>query len=274
MSILNRLTALAACTALLHCAPDRMAGGAGAGNPPLAEVSLSLKAGSADPTSFAKPATSVLRNPDGTFTIQDSSGADFTLTGIEARLKGFDFNLPESLSCAGVTVLPCREGELSLLGPFTVDLMTGKSVPSLDLFKVPAGVYVKISLNLIAQDPPEGSTAEDTTRNLILTGRLGAAGQGGQAFEMALNLRDGLDFSDPLGLRLGADSLNTVRLLLSVDGWFRDVDAAACVTSAARDSTGTVRLGGDDFCGGAGLKIRNSIEASGEVDHKESSAGP
>lgn len=252
--------AVTACLALTQCGNPRVAGGAGAGNPPLAEVMLDLRANSDAP--LAKSVTSVVRNPDGTLTIADSLGAAVTLTGLQARVKSISFPLPDSLTCPEVEDLPCAENERTLAGPFVIDLLTGTSVPDIGRFRIPAGLYRKIDIKL--SEPNDTATSQEPD-GLIVTGRLGAAGAGGKAFVISLGV-EALDFDNPEGLLLSADTVNTVALSLTADAWFKDVALSACVESTAADSTGVARLQGDEFCGGAGARLRNGIEASGDIE--------
>ena len=254
--------------AIVGCGQERLAGGIGVGNPPLADVSLALKAKSVSPIANAKTSAAALTNPDGTFTIGDSLGTSIILDSIIARVDGIDFTLPDSLHCADVPGLPCIDAETAVKGPFSVDLMRGISHPPIGRFKLPAGVYKKIGFELISGDSASEDTWDSLTQNIVVWGRVGTSGK---RFVARLNLLEGMDFANPGGIGIRADTLNSIQLGLNVDGWFLDTDMQACVdgSPATADSAGITRLQGDGFCAGTGKRLRKNIEFSGGLDHDQ-----
>lgn len=267
----TRFFALMAAAAMLHCT-DRIAGGTGVGNPPLAEVSLDVKAGSASGAAIAKASAGLQRNPDGSFTIRDSAGLPVTLLAIEALVQGIDFALPDSVDCARFKGIDCMDGESSVIGPFTVDLMSGKSQPPLTKIKLPAGLYRKIGFELISSGD-SGETWDSAAQNIVIRGKLGTDSGAGRAFAVRLNLKEGLDFPHPTGIQIRADTLNNILLGLNVDGWLGGTELTKCVEAMPVDSSGSVLLQGDAFCGGVGKVIRRNIEGSGGLD-QEWQSGP
>jgi hypothetical protein len=270
---------------LAHCGPDKVAGGAGAGNPPLAEVTLAFKASSLADTALpkgsggalSKASSIVIRNPDGTFTIRDSSGSGLTLTSIDVLVRRIDFSLPDSLDCGDAKGTVCDSGEVSVKGSFAMDLMTGTSMPALSRFQLPAGLYKKVGLELNESPTESGRSGtgkrgeEAFSANMIIKG--GTDGTLGpvRLFALKLNLREGLDFEKPDGFTITAASSNMVLMQLAVDNWLQGVKLASCLDTLAvpPDSSGRWNLEGDDFCAGDGLRIRRNIEASGDIDNGE-----
>ncbi len=260
------------CLLLTQCAPDRVAGGAGAGNPPLADVTLAFKAGSAGDTVLRKASTGVVRNPDGTFTVRDSGGAALILTAITVQVEKIDFELPTGISCAQATGVACDSDEVSIKGAFAMDLIVGSSVPPVSRFRLPEGVYRKVGLGLVEQESESshgsegGDTGSAAAPNMIIRGHTDSAAGPVRSFSLQLNLSEGLDFDNPSGLKIKADSLNSVVLQLAVDHWFAGVELARCLDSASvPDTTGVLVLKGDGTCGGSVLRIRRNIEASGDL---------
>ena len=258
----------AAILALVGCGPDRLAGGVGVGNPPLAEVSLALKAKSSSSVAIAKTSAIALTNPDGTLTVGDSLGNPITLDSIIARVDGIDFTLPDSVRCSDVSSLPCIDGETAVRGPFLVDLMRGISHPPIERFKLPAGTYKKIGFELISSDSASEETWDSVAQNVVVWGRMGTSGK---RFVARLNLLEGMDFENPGGLSIRADTLNFIQLGLNVDGWFHGADMQACVdgSPATADSAGITRLQGDGFCAGTGKRLRKNIEFPGGFGHSQ-----
>ena len=266
----------------IQCGPDRVAGGAGAGNPPLADVALTFKAGSAAAPAapLAKSAVLLIRNPDGTFTLQDSGGASLVLTAIQVNVEKIDFDLPEGLTCKQAKGVACDSDEVEVEGAFAMELITGKSDPPIGKIRLPEGVYKKVGLSLEAVDADSvhsgasGDSGKAESPNLVIAGHTDSSSGPVRSFSMRLTLREGLDFENAAGLRIKADSLNGILLALSVDHWFDGVELSKCVESAVPDSAGLRILGGDSFCGGAGARIRRNIEASTEFEDDHEGEGP
>ncbi len=259
------------CISFFQCIPERVAGGAGAGNPPLGEVTLALKAKSSGPRILPKSTASGLIALDSGFVIRDSAGAVLSLDSIVSRVEGIDFALPDSLDCPIFSGLPCKDGETTLEGPFDLDLLRGISHPALNVFKIPAGLYRKIGFKLIANKQDSLTDWDSTSQNIVLWGRMGALGSAGQRFVIRINLTEGLDFGDPVGVRIKSDTLNNILLGLNVDDWFQGTDMQACMAAspAGSDSAGIVRLQGDGFCSGTGIRVRRNIEASGGINYED-----
>ncbi len=254
------------CLCMIHCNPDRMAGGAGAGNPPLAEVSLVIKARSTVLGKSSAVRPSAL--PGSGLIAKDSLGATLFLDSILTRVEGIDFTLPDSLDCSGFTELSCVQGEVAIKGPFTVDLLRGLAIPPLVNFRIPAGLYRKIGFEPISMGKDTLGIWDSTTQNIVVWGRLMDSASSPKRFVVRLNLMEGLDFENPGGARVKPDSLNNVLLGLRADGWFHGIDMRACVADpgTGADSAGVARLQGDGFCSGMGAKLRRNIEFSGGFD--------
>jgi hypothetical protein len=266
---------------LACCGPEKLAGGAGAGNPPLAEVTLAFTAKSLADTTLPKSAAGlaknsgvVIRNPDGTFTIHDASGSPLILTAIEADIERIRFELPENVSCKQVPGTVCDSGEVAIKRIFNLDLMTGKATPALDRIQLPEGLYRKAELGLVEGvegHSNSGDGSGSSKPNLVIKGHTDSAQGSVKAFALKLDLSEGLDFEKPDGFRIAADSLNAILIQLSVDNWLQGVELVKCIEAAdpASDSAGVRILSGDGLCGGEGLRIRRNIEASGEIDKGE-----
>lgn len=287
----NVFLRLAALLALLlaQCNLTPFAGGAGAGNPPLADVAVALKANSLMDTPLPKAGKVLGKAPgegtldtNGTFTVRDTSGAAFTLTGIQVSVRRIEFALPDGIDCGKGEGVVCGNGIASVTGLFSMDLMTGKSNPALGRIRLPQGLYksVKLTLDEGAEGHSKGSggsgsTSESTFVNMVIKGHTDSAGGPVGLFALKLDLLDGLVFEKPEGLRIGVDSLNTVLMQLTVDGWLKGVRMQPCLESpdAVPDSSGMRVLTGDVFCGGEGRRIRRNIEGSGEIGLDEDDIG-
>lgn len=268
-----------------------MVGGAGAGNPPQADVTVSFKANSAVPAEKAgtvglagnataglfKTAGIFRKNPDGTFTVQDSLGAMITLSAIEVKVQEIDIGLPSGITCAGVVGLYCKGGDAAVRGPYAMNLMSGAATPSINFIKLPEGIYSSIGLDFLqpAFGPDSALIPGSSRYNMAIRGRVAAPDSASSSFELKLDLSDGLDFQDTAGFRIESTALNNLLLKLDVDGWFAGTDFSSCLNQAKAiaDSAGTIVLEGDGSCDGLGLRIRKNIEASSEVENEEHIGG-
>ena len=269
--------AVAILIGLTGCTYDRLAGGSGAGNPPQADVAISFQANSSVAPALAAAALArtsaassthathgpTVQNPDGTFSVADSAGTPLKLTAISVNVGHFDFTLPAGLTCAQVVDLPCINDEASVNGPYVMDLMSGKAVPSINFIKLPAGLFHNFGF-----DVPQG--AADTGTNMSIRGEAELP-DGKSLFEVRLDLQDGVDFQDSAGVKISAGTINRLVLSMSVDRWFAGVDMRRCLedNSGAVLEGGVRILRGDSACDETGLRIRRSIEASTDVENKE-----
>lgn len=264
---------------LLGACSERLAGGAGAGNPPLAAVTVSLQAGSAPllakRSARTGAAASLAGAADSVLAVPDSAGTVLTLLGIEARVRHLEFDLPQGLSCQGWGGLTCEEGEILVNGPFRADLVNGTTLPEIAPFKLPAGTYTGFGIDFVDGGRNADSSApwDTALQNLAIRGKVGPAGGMGREFQIQLKLQDGLDFENSAGIRIDIPSANKVRLRLRVDRWFRGIDMVRCLDIAPVGPDGAAQLFGDGVCGGAGRRIRANIESSGEVDEEGEGRG-
>ncbi len=264
-----RAAVLALGLVLLRCQPEKVSGGTGAGNPPLAEVALVFRANSLTDSVLRKSAAAVIRNPDGTFEVFDSAGSAIKISSLTIAVRKIDLSLPVGLTCESAPGYTCDSDGISLPGPFVVDLMTGASNPPLEHLRLPEGVYTRVGLEL--SDNESAPAVDTNTPNMEIRGGTDSADGRARPFSVRLNLRDGLDFDGPTGIRITAAALNKLLLQLTVDDWFKTVDLKNCLEasgSTAGDS-GVTLLAGDGFCQGAGLRIRQKIEASGDINEEK-----
>ncbi len=261
--------------ALTGCGLFEVASGTGVGNPPQADVALSLKANTG--AGLAKRSAAVVRNPDGSLTVRDSLGQALTLANIDVLIRKVEFVLPQGVTCSSVRGVACIDTSAWINGPYDVDLMTGAFTPSTNFIKLPAGVYKELKSGL-GVPPGTGAFAGlDTTRpDVIVTGRFGESSDTGRAFKISLHVSDELEFGDSIGVPIHSGALNKLVLTLSVDNWFHGLDMNACLdatTSAANTTTsgvaGTLQWLDDSWCGGSGSIFRKNLTASGDFENQE-----
>ncbi len=255
---------------LVNCGGEKLAGGAGAGNPPSAKVAFVFKASSSPLLPLAKKSSVGLRNPDGTFSLKDSVGSLLTLSTIKIFSKSIELILPDSLSCDEIINLECIDRDVTLKGPYSMDLITGLATPNLRTVELPAGSYKGFKLQFLNEEDNLPSVSLDSVvTNVILKGKIATTGK---AFAINLLVSEDLEFIPLNGTPIKSSLLNNITLSVSIDKWFDGIDMLKCFESkdVQIDSTGTLILQGDKACGGSGQRMRLNIEkAESEVDHQD-----
>ncbi|MDQ3002751.1 MAG: hypothetical protein M3Y08_15995 [Fibrobacterota bacterium] len=257
----------------LHCLPGQVAGGAGAGNPPSpqAEISLSVlayaKSAPAQPKSTASPSRSTV---DALVTV-DSVGSIIALDSIRLSAASIDIDMPPGVSCLAVENFECAENEVSLPGPFEMELVTGTTVPKMNILRLPKGSYTRFGLEPREWNGNAGFPANMDSTNFSLWGSVSAPGKAPIKFALRVYLEDGIDFTNPIGLIAKSDSLNRMVLSLQVNGWFAGTDLVSCLESepAKVDSLGVLRVSGNAVCGGLGKRMSRNVDGSGGLEDED-----
>lgn len=200
-------------------------------------------------------------------TTTDATGATVDLSSASMTIERIDIKLPDGQSCSTLSIsLPAfascdddssddnpssddssdDDDKIRLNGPFTVDLLTGTSTPSLADITLPSGIVREIKVRVAD---------------------LAAAGSvDGAPFSLNLNFHEDIEFHDVSGFEISeAVSLNQVVISFDVSKWLSGVNLASC-------GSGTVKVDdeSDDSCSEIEDEIRDNIEHSGsasEDDH-------
>lgn len=195
------------------------------------------------PTGLAKSTMEV-----DLFSMSDLSGLKFTVK--EARINVKKIKLEtgefEGAGCspaiaasdepegdASGSDLDCpEEEELTLRGPFVVDLLTGLSQPSLDTLSVPARAYKEVEIKLDDARDEDGiaENQDDLIGNtLLVKGTFGLPGQVERPFVMALNFDAEIEIESAGGLALDAAGLSNILISLKLEQWLANLDLQGCL---------------------------------------------
>ncbi len=244
---------------------DRVAGGAGAGNPPLAEVTVALQAKVAPGGPKAKTAAAGTGALDSALAVKDSAGGILILSAIEVRVARIEFTAPDSATC-GKSEENCLEKEFGLKGEFAMDLISGRATPPIGIFRLPAGTYTQIGLTPAATDP--NASPAKPGYNFLVAGKTGGTAPD-RAFTIEISLEEGLDFQDSAGIRIAKDSANNIILALKVDAWFKEMNMGACLDRLLPDSLSAYRLRENGPCAEGLRAFKAGIGQSEEIDHED-----
>ncbi|GEM_PF-7065972 len=191
-------------------------------------------------------------------TLGDSTGTQFNLTEAKVYLERIKLESENGGNAAGCdTVAPvvlkkngdstggkdeneaekeveCKDDqELSIKGPFIVDLLTGLSTPDLGALSVPAGTYTNIKIRLGHGNV--GDTAALDGNTLVAKGTYTVAGMPAQPFSISIRLNEDLKIQSKQTLQLDGATVHTVLVQLMAGDWLNGLDFSRCL--AAQDST-------------------------------------
>lgn len=193
-----------------------------------------------------------------------SSDADSSDDGIEDEVR--------VAACDGAS----GEDEIRFEGPFTVDLLTGLSTPSLDNLAVPPGTYKRVDLRV------DDLQAEDTTQSSELVGHsLIAYGtyttDTATPVRLALKFNEDIRFETPDGFTISETGGTDIVASINSQNWFAGVGAAiaACLTEKEDDALigGVLNFDESDDnateCGEVEELLKESFKNSGDLSHED-----
>lgn len=234
------------------------------------------------------PGASVVKSLDAT----DVGGGTITVGSARAVVKRVELELPDGESCSDVSFelvdCSCNDtssstdvvgssisgdasdiDEIFFSGPFIVDLMTGTSVPPLELI-IPSGVYHELQLKLVPLDPlstmlPAGDIL--LGNSMVIEASYDVAGETTKRFRIILSFDHEIKFESDAGLTISeASPVNGLILGLNVNSWFTGIDIGACFASGAatQDADGVFIIDSsitNDACHFLG-KLKDNVESS------------
>ncbi len=188
----------------------------------------------------------------------DSTGTTFTLTSAVATIESIVLKLPDGTSCDGVDGATCKDGKVTIEGPFSVDLLTGVSTPPIGAIVAPVGHYKRIDITFA--EHADGITFSAA----------GTVPVGGDVvpFELALSFHETARFDGDVEVL--EDTVATTFGELDPKRWFASVPLSEC----ASEGDLPVRSGilviedGAKGCGDVEKAIKDAIKASGSLKLK------
>lgn len=243
----------------------------------------------ASTTGLAKSAAS------GGLIITDASGIQFTLTEALVYVKRIQLESESDLPITGCDslgnkVLPkhgddsaeveteteeCDEGlELSIKGPFIVDLINGTSTPELAPMMVPAGTYNHIKLRL--DHGNVGDTAMLNGSTLVAKGTFTRPDGTVQPVSLNLRFNEDLKIKSKAGIVLDASSIHTILVAVNAGDWLSKLDVAGCLASDSTPAGHEITVSEDSDLGkclDAGRILKDNFRKSCEADEKDEHVG-
>ncbi len=191
---------------------------------------------------------------------------NMTVTAGQACIEEIRLKLPDGLTCDAVGFVKqanvrCEvedeqedgavktEYKIIVEGPFTFDLLTGSSTPSLADVAIPSGVYREIEFRFDAVC----GLGEETT--LTLDGSIKDTSNVDHPFSMALEYDDDLEIESPTDVQVLEGQANGIFANLILNQWFANVDLAGCIED------------GDLVANGGGVVVINKdVNATGACE--------
>ena len=234
------------------------------------------------------------------FTMSDLSGFRFTIQDARINVKKIKLESAEEESGSKACGLlksssegggndsgktgeqECPEdNELTLKGPYVVDLLTGASYPSLDTLSVPVRIYEKIKMKF--DYAKKGSAVLDSTdpligNTLLVRGTYGVPGMPEQPFSLSLKFDEEMEIASAAGMQLNATSLSNIVISLKMDQWLTNLNIKGCLdqTDVMQSLTGGATVFSEESplgkCLDIGKTIKENITKSfdvGEEDEKD-----
>jgi len=160
----------------------------------------------------------------GSVKIADVSGTVFTITEARANVRHIQFDLPDSSQDS--------TRQISLDGPFIVDLIDGVAVPAIGAFEVPADIYKRIDVRLDDTRSEDGLIALSDPlldNTLMISGTFDYNGNPERGFTIILKLNEDVRFENPNGIVIREGETNNVILNLNVGEWLENIDITQCL---------------------------------------------
>lgn len=228
---------------------ERQSGATGAGNP--SPYAMTLQIEGRTPISLNK--TGIEGNP----TIQDSLGTAFTIESAKIHIGRVRIEA-EVDGCSGGD---CEDGWFTAETGWTVDLLSGTSIPFFPVLQILPGVYRKLEIRVEKEDSvqylPEG-VGFDLWLNTIKDGtpiRL----------HVPLSFDAEMKFENLRGVSL--DTGESMVLWFNLSEWLQGVNVDACLAdeSLKEVSADTWEIT-DGSCGDIKSIVKENIQNSGNIE--------
>ena len=185
--------------------------------------------------------------PTGPLETFDRAGNTVTLDVVSAVVRHIELDLPSGQTCDDLSAtftfdppVECQSGEdkIEIVGPFTVDLVSQTSMPSLDALTIPPLTYERVDVRLHDSSAPDGIT-------LTFSGSVDLDGSV-LTFDAALGINEDVRFEAPAGIPV--DGNTSIVAMLDADTVFGQTGLGACAAALADDADHAV-IDAESECG-------------------------
>jgi len=169
-------------------------------------------------------ATQLSKASTPSFSFTDLGGTTFTITEARINVRHIQFDYPEGNSD--------NFNQISLNGPFLIDLITGTSNPEIGAFDVEPGIYKRIDVRLDDAEADDGlvSGNDDLLDNtLVVKGSFDYDGNTNRNFTFILKFNEDIRFEEPGGISINEGETKDIILNLKVDEWLSNINITECL---------------------------------------------
>lgn len=169
-------------------------------------------------------ATQLSKTSTDSFSITDLGGTTFTITEARTNVRHIQFDYPEGSSD--------KANQISLNGPFLINLMTGTSNPEIGAFDVEPGIYKRIDVRLDDTKAIDGlvSSNDDLLDNtMVVKGSFNYASNTNNNFTFILKFNEDVRFEEPSGIYVNEGETKDIILNLKVDEWLSNINITECL---------------------------------------------
>ena len=174
--------------------------------------------------SLGTNATQLSKTLHESFSITDLGGTTFTITEARINVRHIQFDYPEGSSE--------NTNQISLDGPFLIDLMMDTSNPEIGAFDVEPGIYKRIDVRLDDTKAVDGlvSPNDDLMDNtLVIKGSFDYDGNTNRNFTFILKFNEDVRFEEPGGISVSEGDTKDIILNLQVDEWLSNINITECI---------------------------------------------
>ncbi len=175
--------------------------------------------------------------PTSPLSFNDDSGLEFTLDEARINIRRIRLDSHDDDTCASTLAIAsdpsaanCAENdELTLTGPFVMNLLTGHSTPVPDLLSIPAGNYRRLKIRVEDARAEDGVIAshDDLEGHSLLV--KGTYGTDAKPFRLALNFMEDIEVESTDIMELNSGAVMSILVALDVSKWMTGLDIGACL---------------------------------------------
>ncbi len=168
-------------------------------------------------------ATQLSKSSPYSFSFTDLGGTTFIVTEARINVRHIQFDYPEDSSD--------KTNQISLNGPFLIDLMTGTSNPEIGVFDVEPGIYKRIDVRLDDAEMVDGlvNATDDLLDNTLVVKGSFNYNANTRNFTLILKFNEDVRFEKPEGISVNEGETKDIILNLKVDDWLSNINITECI---------------------------------------------
>ena len=164
-------------------------------------------------------------------TITDIGGTNFTITEARVNVRHIQLDFPEEDSLSHDSD---SSSQISIDGPFVIDLMNSSSNGAIGPFKLLDGTYKRIDVRLDDTKLEDGlvTPLDQLFENtLVVKGTFDYNGITNRSFTIILKFNEDVRFEKPNGIIIREGTIKNIIVNLKVDEWLQNINITDCLNN-------------------------------------------